>query len=359
MNNHSRNSVMTRRAFLRQAAGLAAAGSVGSLLAACAGPLTIPAPAPAPAATNPPAPQAVKVQLAWIEDVTWAALYAAETQGYAKEVGLAQEFLPGGPQVDPIQAVAGGAAPFGFVGGLNQLILARANGIPVKAFGTLWQRLPFGLISLAANPIKTPKDAIGKKIGLQSGARSTWALIMAANDLKEDQMTIVPVGVDPTPLVSGQVDGYWGTATGQLLTLKAQGLAVDMMFMADAGVPGYGEVMVAPEKTLQEQQDLLVRWLKAVIKGGQYYIGHTDELAEFVVKRSPSLNLNLDVQKASAKALAEVLQSPMTQSKSLYWIDPTVATNLVDIMQRAGQIKSKVETSDLVTTAVLEKAMAM
>jgi NitT/TauT family transport system substrate-binding protein len=356
MDNHQAIHAMTRRTFMRRAmqsaAGLAAVGSLSGLLEACAAPATPAPPTPVPV-------QKVKVQLAWIEDATWAALYASETQGYAKEEGIEQDFLPGGPQVDPIQAVAGGAAPFGFIGGLNQLILARSNGIPVKAFGTLWQSLPFGLISLASNPIKTPKDAIGKKIGLQSGSRSTWALILAANNLTESQMTIVPVGVDPTPLVSGQVDGYWGTATGQLITLKSQGVQAQMMYMADSGVPGYGEMMIAPEKTLQDQEDLLVRWLKAAIKGGQYYIGHTDELAQYVVTRSPSLNLKLDVQQATARQLADVLQSPLTKSKALYWMDQAVATNLVDIMLRAGQIRTKIDANDLMTLTILQKATGL
>ena len=351
MESNQRPLAMTRRAFLRYAAlssaGLAAAGSLTSILAACAAP-----PPPAP-------PAKVKVQLNWVENSQWGPLLAAEKEGYAKEAGVEQELLPGGPQVDPIQAVAGGTAPLGIIGGLNQLVLARAGGIPVKGFGAMWQNLPFGLISLAAKPIKTPKDTIGKKIGLQSGARSTWALIMAANNMTEDQMTIIPVGVDPTPLVSGQVDGYWGTATGQLIALKSQGVQVEMMFMADAGAPGYGSVFFALEKTLQEQEDLLVRWLKAVIKGGQYYLTHPDEIGEYAVKRSPSLNLKVDDEKAQARALVDFCQSPLTKSKALYWMDPAIATNLVDVMLRAGQIKAKLETKDILTTAILEKATGL
>lgn len=370
---------ITRREFLRYAAlsstGLAAAGILGACAtpptavpptSAAVAPTTVPPtaapPASAPTSTAAPtaAPiQKVKVQLNWIENSQWGPLLAAEKEGYAKEVGLEQEFLPGGPQVDPIQAVAGGTAPFGIIGGLNQLVLARAGGIPVKGFGAMWQNLPFGVISLAAKPIKTPKDAIGKKIGLQSGARSTWSLILAANNMTEDQMTIVPVGVDPTPLVSGQVDGYWGTATGQLIALKSQGVQVEMMYMADAGAPGYGSVVFALEKTLQEQEDLLVRWLKAAIKGGQYYLTHADDIGDYTVKRAPSLNLKVDDEKAQARALVDFVQSPLTKSKALFWMDPAVATTLVDVMLRAGQIKAKIDAKDLLTTTVLEKATGL
>ncbi len=378
MDSNQRQLIITRRMFLRYAALSSAGLATAGILAACAPPTAAPptsapiAPTTVPPTSAPPtsaptsaiAPtvvpiQKVKVQLNWIENSQWGPLLAAEKEGYAKELGLEQEFLPGGPQVDPIQAVAGGTAPLGVIGGLNQLVLARAGGIPVKGFGAMWQNLPFGLISLSSKPIKTPKDTIGKKIGLQSGARSTWALIMAANNMTEDQMTIVPVGVDPTPLASGQVDGYWGTATGQLIALKSQGLQVEMMYMADAGAPGYGSVIFALEKTLQEQEDLLVRWLKAAIKGGQYYLTHADEIGDYTVKRAPSLNLKVDDEKAQARALVDFVQSPLTKSKSLFWMDPMIVTNLVDVMSRAGQIKAKIETKDLLTSAILEKATGL
>ena len=215
MEPNRRKRGISRREFLQQLAvlgvGATATGSLSTLLAACSSPPTA-APTAGPTAAPTAMPiEDVSIQLDWIETIGWGPFFAAEQQGYATEVGLKQIFIPGGPQVDPLQAIAGGSAPIGITGGLNQLVLARSNGLPLKGFGAMTQRLPFGLISLSDNPITTPQDAIGKRVGLQTGARSTWALILAANNMTEDQMTIVSVGVDPTPLVNGEVDGYWGT----------------------------------------------------------------------------------------------------------------------------------------------------
>jgi NitT/TauT family transport system substrate-binding protein len=359
-----RSKQLSRRTFLKQfaayGAGATALSALPGLLAACS-PAT-------PGATAAPtisavtlAPTAIpivdfKVQLNWIETIGWGAFFAAEQQGFDLENGIRQEFIPGGPQIDPIQAVAGGAAHMGIAGGLNQHILARANGLPIKAFGTMHQRLPFGLISFTDNPIRTPQDAVGKRVGLQSGARSTWALIMSANGMSEEQMTIIPVGVDPTPLVSGEVDGYWGTANGQLIALRNQGLDVDIMLMSDAGVPGYGTVFIAPDRVLNEQHDLLVRWLKGTIHGGRYFLDNREAIAEYTVQREPELNLNLQDMKDQAEASAPFFESPLTAEKGMFWMDPAVAENLVQVMLDSGQIEAAVDVDDLMTTSVLEAA---
>ena len=79
------------------------------------------------------------------------------------------------------------------------------------------------------------------------------------------------------------------------------------MLMGDAGVPGYGTVYVAPDDVMQSQQDLLVRWLTAVTKGGQYFIAHPEEIAQYTVDRAPDLNLVLDDQKTQAVQLVPYL----------------------------------------------------
>jgi len=173
---------LTRRAMLKQAGGMAVAlfGASG-LLAACS--QVVPATQPA---------VALKVQVG-IQNVEFAGMYEADQQGYLKAESVTQELLATGPNVAPVPVVAGGGANLGVLGGADSLIKARAGGVPVKVFGVLLQKAPSGLVSLAANPIKTPKDAVGKRVGLQAGARGPWSTILQLNGLNENQMTIVPV----------------------------------------------------------------------------------------------------------------------------------------------------------------------
>lgn len=347
---------MDRRTFLarvgRVGLGVVGVGSALTLLEACAGS----SPAPSGAAAVSQGIATVNVQLLWIKDVEFAGSFAAASQGYLKSAGLTQTLIPGGPQVNAIQSVASGGAPIGLIGATDAVIQARANGIPVKAIATEFQSGPFGVMSLASAPINTAGDLVGKKIGLQAGGRGPFSEILAVNAINPDQVTVVPVGLDPTPLVTGQVDGFWSYAFNQPLSLQAKGIKTAMLLASDAGLTSYGDVIFTLDSVLQQQEDLLVRWLRATIQGWQYAIAHTDELAKYTVDQSPSLKLDLAQQTAQSAAQVPFVTSALTKSKGLLWIDPAAVAKSIDLNVKTGQIKSPVKVEDVMTTTILEKA---
>ena len=89
------------------------------------------------------------------------------------------------------------------------LILARSNGLPVKAFGTALQRHPFAFITLDKS-INSPKDFVGKKIGIQATARPLINAVIAKYQLPRDQVQVQVIGSDTLPLKTGQVDVITG-----------------------------------------------------------------------------------------------------------------------------------------------------
>jgi ABC-type nitrate/sulfonate/bicarbonate transport system substrate-binding protein len=348
---HDAGGAISRRVMLVRTTALL---GVSSLLAACNSAPSAPA-VTAAAPTAPAAQATLKVQVG-VQNAEFAGLYEADQQGYLKAENVTQELLATGPNVAPVTVVAGGGAHLGVLGGADSLIKARASGVPVKAFGVFFQKAPSGLLSLAASPIKTPKDAIGKKIGLQAGARGPWSTILQLNGIDEKQMTIVPVEFDPSPLVNGQVDGFWSYAFNQPLALQAKGLDTTMMVAYDAGYKFYGNVLFATDQVLNEQQDALVRWLRATVKGWEYTVAHPDEAARFAVERSPDLGLNVDQQIAQSKAQIDYVTSDLTRQKGLLWMDPATWQAGIDILDKLGQLTSPVKVDDIQTTALLDKA---
>src|SRR6266545_3910854 len=267
--------------------------AIAPLVAACgpSGPAaTSPSAAPATATAKATlTPATVKVQIG-VQNVEFAGSIAADQQGYMKSVAITQELLAFGPNVQPVTVVAGGSALAGVIGGADTFLKARASGIPVVAIGTMYQKAPSGLVSLAKNPIRTPKDAVGKKIGLQAGARGPWSTILSLSGLKESDMTIIPVQFDPTPLVQGQVDGFWAFAFNQPLVLQAQGLDTVFMTAFDAGYRFYGDVIITTDQGAKDNADALARWLRATSKGWDYAFAYPEAVAKLVADKSPALN---------------------------------------------------------------------
>ena len=90
---------------------------------------------------SPSALTPITVQLIWTHINTFGGYYAADQKGYYAAEGLAVTFREGGPKVDYLLPVVDGTAQFGD-GGSDELILARAEGRPLRAWGVT--RLPAG-----------------------------------------------------------------------------------------------------------------------------------------------------------------------------------------------------------------------
>src|SRR3712207_3149168 len=84
----------------------------------------------------PPAKQAVKLQLPWVAQTQFAGYYVAKDKGFYAAENLEVEIVPGGPDVNPIQQVANGAADFVPLS-VAGLYIARDKGIPFRAFAQM------------------------------------------------------------------------------------------------------------------------------------------------------------------------------------------------------------------------------
>ena len=343
---------LSRRALMRLGLISGAGVTFAPLLAACAPAATSPTVAPSSAAAKAtPKPATVSAQIG-LQNVEFAGSLAADQQGFMQAVNLTQQLLAFGPNVQPVTVVAGGTALAGVIGGADTFLKARASGIPVVAIGVMYQKAPSGLVSLAKNPIRTPKDAVGKKIGLQAGARGPWATILSLAGLKESDMTIVPVQFDPTPLVQGQVDGFWSFAFNQPLVLQAQGLDTVFMTAFDAGYKFYGDVIITTDAAVKANADELARWLGATQKGWDYTFAHVDEVAKLVVDKSPALNLDLKQQTAQLKAE----QAFMTSSKGIFSMDQATWQAGIDILKSLTQLDKPITAAEVMNTSILEMA---
>src|SRR5262249_59954993 len=115
--------------------------------------------------------------------------------------------------VDGAAVVASGKFEVGQVSSSPSLMLAASQDLPVKCFAVGAQQHPYTFFSLKKNPIREPKDLIGKKVGIQATGVILLKALLAKNGISEEQVTIVTSGAEMTPLMTGQVDTFTGWAT--------------------------------------------------------------------------------------------------------------------------------------------------
>ena len=231
----------TRRKLLKGAA---------ATIAAAAAPFTIGSRGLAQAGLQP-----VNMQLGWITGGNQIGEVVAKRLGYFEQEKINFAIQAGGPNIDGVAIVASGRYEVGQVSSSPSLMLAASQGIPVTCFAVGAQQHPYAFFSLPRAPIRTPKDMIGRKIGVQATGQILLAALLRKNGIPDDQVQKVIIGSDMTPLMTGQVDAVTGWITNTT-ALKVLGHDYIALRLWDCGVRLYALPYYATTDTLTQKADL-------------------------------------------------------------------------------------------------------
>lgn len=333
----SSKSGSTRRTFLRNsaaaAAGLSLPGLISSRSIAQSGTETL------------------NLQLGWIISGDVIGLIVADKLGFFEEEGLKLAIQPGGPNIDGIAMVAAGRSQLGLISSSPSLMLAVSQNIPIQAFASGLQQHPFSFFSLPANPVPTPKDMIGKKVGVQGTAQVLLSALLRQNDVPEDQVEKVIVGSEYSPLLTGQVDAFggWLTNTG---TLQFGPDAV-VMRLWDYGVRLYAQVYYAPPETLEQNPELAARFLRAAARGWRHTYENQEEAVDILVAAYP--NFDREEQLKACELFMQFSFDANTKEQGWGTFDPAVWQEQIDLFDSLDQFSAGApKLEDVMTTRILE-----
>lgn len=223
---------------------------------------------PMASAAKPAALEKVTFRLAWVYDMAEVGVLVAKEKGYFEKEGLEVAIEPGGFGLDPIKLVAAGSNDYG-IGGAGNLLLARAQGVPVVAIAAEFQNTPVGFVTHKDSGITSFSAFRGKRVGIQTGADTDvlYRALLAKNGMASKDVKEVPIQFDMGPFVNNLIDVLPGYVTNQPITLKGKGFDTNVITAASQGLSYYGNVFFTTEKTLKEKPDQAARFVRAVRAG--------------------------------------------------------------------------------------------
>ncbi|HRK88879.1 MAG TPA: ABC transporter substrate-binding protein [Anaerolineales bacterium] len=240
----------------------------------------------------------VTVQLSWFHGVEYAGFYTAVDKGYYAEENIEVTLVAGGPETNPLDEVANGNAQFG-IGQGDSLIVAKTEGRDFVAVATIFRDNPLAITSLEQDNILKPEDLVGKTVGAYSLDLSGYSdllflAFMSRTGLEKDSMqyALIEDFYGANEIKSGRMDAMSGMfATDQQVMTRDAGDEINLMYYKDYGVDVYINTIFVTGEFMQNNPDLIERFISATMKGYQYAIENTDEAAELALTYDEALDL--------------------------------------------------------------------
>ena len=303
----------------------------------------------------------VTTALGWIPNAEYAGLWVALENGYFAEEGIDLSFSPGGPNAPGVLVrLAAGQADYAGADWMPLFeTVNRENDFVV--LGAAFPTSPGALMSMASNPILKPEDLVGKRILSQMPAdQHTVDFVLKKAGLPVDY-ELVPTGFSPEPLLAGDGDGYFAFATNQPVTVENMGLVEGKDFHTvlwrDLGYDVPAGPIVAKRKFVEENRDVVVRYLRALARG---WIENGKDFAVGANLAATKYGADFGLDAAQQTRQNELGQPLVTLdgAPGPFWFDPqTLETNIKPLAVAAGM--TDLPTAEqLIDLGPLEEALA-
>ncbi len=240
----------------------------------------------------------IKLPMGYIPNIQYAPFYVAVEKGYFAKEGIEIEF-DYSFETDGVALVGAGNLPFAVASG-EQVLLARAQGLPVVYTFAWYQQFPISVISKADLNIKTPADLRGKTIGLPGlfGANyiGLQALLFSAG-LTPSDVEMEAIGFNQVEaFAAGQKDIVVGYTGNEPLILASQGYDVSELRVADY-VQLAANGIISNETTIANEPDLIRSMARALAHGISDTIANPEEAYTISTKYVENLaDQNKDLQ---------------------------------------------------------------
>ena len=233
----------------------------------------------------------IQLLLDWKAQMEHAGFFVAKAEGYYNAEGISVEILEGTGAPTTARLVGSGKYQLGISSGSATLI-ARARDIPVVSLAVINQHSPVVVYALEENNIRKPDDLIGKRVGVNVGGTKhrEFQAFLKKVGIDEDSLQVMGMTESsPAPLLAGKVDAMLGYTEDQPVTVELRGRAVTRISFADYGIDLYSTNIIANADYLEDNPDVVRRFVHASLKGWRYAVDHPeDAVAAYMAERPES-----------------------------------------------------------------------
>ncbi len=293
--------------------------------------------------------EAVRLGAGFIPNVQFAPIYVGLEKGFFQEEGIELE-LSYGFENDYLKLVGVDEYQF-MLGSGDQVVLGRAQGLPVRYVLNWYTRFPVVIFSKAERNITTPADLAGKTIGIPGAFGASYVAlrgILEAANLTEQDVRLESIGFTQAAAVSeDRVDAAVDYAVNGPVVLRLAGVPVNEIALDDyLVIPSNG--LVTNERTIAERPDLVQKMVRALQRSIVYTLANPDEAFAIALKVVPEAGGENEAANRAVFDASLTFWTPKSgQTPGATDLADWQAT--VEFMQRIGLIDAAVDAESLFT----------
>jgi NitT/TauT family transport system substrate-binding protein len=214
------------------------------------------------------APTKITFLTSWFAEAEHGGFYQAKALGLYEKAGLDVTIKMGGPQVNGMQLLTGGAADI-VVGYDIQVLKSIENGLPVTTIGACFQFDLQGVMTHADVPSIAALK--GHKVLIAASSHQTyWPWLKQRFGFTDDMAGVDTFNLQPFLLDKTlAMQGYPSSEPFEAAQMKEP---VNFYLFADAGYPPYGTTMVTTNAFLEKNPEAAAAFVKASLEGWAEYL---------------------------------------------------------------------------------------
>ncbi len=290
--------------------------------------------------TSASAAEKVTVQLKWLPQAQFAGYYVAQAKGYYKDAGLDVTIKPGGPDISPVQVIAGNQADI-VVNWMPDALAAREAGVPLVNVAQVFNQSGLMLTCKKSSGVTSPKDLKGKTLGVWYGGNEypflNW---MAKLGYKPDtDIKIMKQGFNVDPLLQNQAacistmiyNEYW-----QVVDAGVKESDLVTFFYEKEGVASLEDGLYVMEAKLKDPAFVarMGKFVKATLKGWNEAVKDPAAAAKIVVAADTSGSASEKVQLRQMQNVAKLITNAGTPK--IGYLEPAAYERTVKVLLAAG-----------------------
>lgn len=230
---------------------------------------------------------------------------------------------------------------------------AISKGADIRLVGIVFDKPVNGIFSMKSSGIETPKDLEGKAIAAPPGDAhvTIWPAFCAINEL--DCSTIELINILPEAkqaiVASGQAQGAFDAYTGLNIWKKALGDDISYLDWSEWGIALYGHGYVVHTDLIEQDPDLIRRFLRATYKSWKAAYEDPDASIDAMYGAPGVQTFDRDVYRANFDLILDRVVTERSAEYGLGWIVPELMQSTIDLTALGGQMERELKAEEVFT----------